>query len=419
MHIEDLMEIFSQPTNKMNQSELHGLSRSILYDNIRRGKVLAVAVIALETCLAAVDITTSLLKVDNRFHFSLYLMMYIAMIAVNVLFLTVTQKIKDVSSISTASIGRKRNWLVAYIIFMMSWGGVISMMDQKLYGQITVFIVNMVACSLLFYLNNRHILAAYSLPCVIMLVGLPFFQHSSDVLIGHYINLVVLIVILLIVSRNNYLRYCSDYRSRQMLTLANKQLEQEIDRNKSVNLLLAEANRQLRDISLVDDLTGVPNRRSFRNFIDAIFAEPIPKDVLFTVLMIDIDFFKEYNDHYGHTEGDCVLSAIAGQVKALVRHQKDITARWGGEEFIYSALDMDGEEALISARTLQAKVQQLQILHQFSKASQYITVSIGISTIQLQDRSDISTCIEQADKAMYKAKAEGKNKIEVYQSSLG
>jgi diguanylate cyclase (GGDEF)-like protein len=405
------MKIFRRLSDGIEEIDREGLRRSILTDNIRRGRVMAIVVILLEACLSASDITTGLLKVDERFHFTFYLIMYSIMILVNIVFIIGASRLKDMGSLTLKSVSRLETCLMAYIIFVISWGSIISLMDQALYGQLMVFMVNMIMCSMLFYMNNKQVLAAYLLPSVIVMGGLPFFQPSSDVLIGHYVNLAIFIVVSWLASRIMYLRYCSNHRRRLMLIETNKQLEIEIERNKSTNLLLSDANRQLRKLSLVDELTGLANRRSFRNYIDTMFASPMREGMLFSVVMIDLDCFKEYNDNYGHGEADLALVAVSAQIQSMVQHSMDIAARWGGEEFIYAAFEMDASDIESIAERIRKKVLDLQIPHQYSKAYSIVTISAGCSTIVIQDKSDISRCIELADKAMYKAKASGRNKI--------
>lgn len=405
------MKLIRQLTVEMSPGDREGLRRRMLYDNIRRGRGLAAMIIGFEICLAAMDAGASFMKVDNRFHFTLYLAMYAVMILANLVFVLLTRGLKDLSNLSSVRLVRLERRMTGYIALLMCWGSFLSLMDQKLYGQLIVFMVNMVTCSVLFYQNNKQVFVPYALSFAILLVGLPFFQQSSDVLVGHYVNLVFFVVVSWISSRILYVRYCNDYKSRMLLMKTNAQLEIEIETNKTTNQLLTHANRQLRKLSLVDELTGIPNRRSFRNYIDTVFAGPMREKMLFSVVMIDLDFFKEYNDNYGHNEADLVLAAVAGQIQRIVRHELDIAARWGGEEFVYAAFDLEPQEALSVAEKIRENVLKLQIPHAFSKACGCISASLGLCTLEIQDKGDISRCIERADKAMYRAKAEGRNRI--------
>lgn len=408
------MDIFKMLRADIAESEREGLQRSLLADNIRKGRALAWVIIVFEACFAVADVSASIMKANSEFHFSLYLAMYLAMILVNLGFLMVTRRADGLSNMTASQITRYGRLLVSYVSVMLCWGAVISLMDQKLYGQIIVFMVNMMTCSVIFCLTNRQIAIPYVASSVILLAGLPFFQRSGDVLVGHYVNLFFFIFIAWVSSRLVCVRYCSDYRSRMLLMNANAQLEREIDLNKTVNLLLADANKQLRKQSLVDELTGIPNRRCFRNYIDAMFSGPQQEGMTFSVVMMDVDNFKEFNDNYGHVEADKALAVVAGQIQSVVRHASDIAARWGGEEFIYAAFDVDPHVIAASAEKIRKGILALRIPHGRSPVCDFVTLSIGYCTMEIQGKGDISKCIDKADKAMYKAKASGKNRVEKY-----
>jgi diguanylate cyclase (GGDEF)-like protein len=230
------------------------------------------------------------------------------------------------------------------------------------------------------------------------------------------VNVLVFIAVSWIASRILYSRYCTDFKSTLLLKRANEQLELEIARNHEANLQLADANRQLQLLSLQDELTGLPNRRSFRNFVERMFDEGVPAGTPFSVAMIDLDHFKEFNDSYGHNGGDMALAAVAGEIKSVVRHSKDIAARWGGEEFVYAAFGMDAGEIEAVAETIRMRVAALAIPHCQCEDSGIVTVSVGACTNPVRDKSDVSKCIDRADKAMYRAKAGGRNRTQNHES---
>jgi diguanylate cyclase (GGDEF)-like protein len=409
--MKEIKELYQQLNVELGELDRLGLRRRMLSDNIRRGMGLAWLIIAFEAVLAAMDVGAAALKVDSRFHFTAYLAMYLAMILFNVLFMLLMGKYRDQADMPPFRLRRLELFMTGYISLLLCWGSVISLMDQKLYGQLIVFMVNLVTCSVLFYQNNRQILVPYGLSAGVLLVGLPFFQPASDMLVGHYVNLLFFLLVSWTSSRILYVRYCNDFKSRVLLMKANERLEVEIENNKTANLLLADANRQLRKLSLVDELTGIPNRRSFRNYIDTVFAGPMREGMHFSIVMMDLDFFKEYNDNYGHSEADRVLAAVAGQMQGIVRHSMDILARWGGEEFIYAAFDIEPAAALAVAERMRESVLGLQIPHEYSKAGEFVSASFGVCTLDIRDKGDISRCVERADRAMYRAKAEGRNRI--------
>jgi diguanylate cyclase (GGDEF)-like protein len=383
--------------------------KSILTENFQRGKILAIALIVFELILAGVDISAAIIRVDERFHFSDYLIMYILMILLNGI---LTLYINRIGNIEDKSITELRSFeigLIIYITLMMTWGSVVSLMDQKLYGQLMVFMVNMISCSVIYFLNNKQIMVPYGCSVLVLLIGLPFFQKSSDVLIGHYVNITIFIIISWVASRIIFLSYYRDYKSKRMLQETNMMLEREIEQNLVVNSKLAAANLQLNELALIDELTGIPNRRSFRNHIDLAFERYVNENSTLSIIMMDVDYFKQFNDIYGHNEGDRVLIAVANQINSVLRHNMDFVARWGGEEFIYAAFNSNMVDIENIAEIIRNKVLGLKIPHKFSEKWKNISVSIGICTIRVSGKSDVSKCIDRADKALYSAKTSGRN----------
>jgi len=408
MKARDLLQV------DIEECEKEQFRRSVLAENFHRGRILAIAMIVFELILAGMDISAAIFKVDSRFHFSSYLIMYLLMILINSLYLLYISKSKDLKGKSIGQLRKLENGLVVYITVIMTWGSIVSLMDQKLYGQLMVFMVNMISCSVLYFLDNKKIIISYACSVVIILMGLPFFQSSSDVLIGHYVNLGVFIFISWLASRIIFLSYYSDFKSKRMLQKTNILLERQIEQNSVINLELAAANFQLNELALLDELTGIPNRRSFRNHIDIAFERYVNETSILSIIMVDVDYFKQFNDTYGHNEGDRVLIAVANQINSVVRHNMDFVARWGGEEFVYAAFNTNAVEIEKIAETIRRKVLNLKIPHGFSKNWGYISVSIGTCTIDVRGKLDVGKGIERADKALYLAKTSGRNCVKVY-----
>ena len=131
--------------------------------------------------------------------------------------------------------------------------------------------------------------------------------------------------------------------------------------------------------------------------------------------MIDIDYFKSYNDTYGHLQGDRCLKQVAQTIKSSIKRSKDLVARYGGEEFIIILPDVKIAGARIVAENIRSEVKALNIPHAASEISDYLTISLGIaSTIPAID-SKASTLIAAADRAVYLAKEKGRDRIEIYQ----
>ena len=128
--------------------------------------------------------------------------------------------------------------------------------------------------------------------------------------------------------------------------------------------------------------------------------------------MIDIDYYKQYNDHYGHQQGDDCLKTIAKVLTSVIKRSADVVARYGGEEFVLLLLDTDAEQATRLAEECRSKIIEQQIPHESSKVSEVLTVSLGVNTIIPTVSTQPSSFVEAADKLLYKAKANGRNRVE-------
>lgn len=404
--------------NEIDESEKENFEIGLFIDNIHRGKILAVVIIGFEAVLLLIDIISAILKVDSRFAFDTYFFMYSILIIINVIYLLIFRNIDIKEKISVNQKKKIEFAVVIYIIFVMSWGSVISLLDQKLYGQLMAFMVNMIVCSVIYLLDNRKIIIPYIISVLILVIGLPYFQFSKDVLIGHYVNLIIFIIISWVTSRIIYHNYCENYIRKILLNKSNLLLEKEIEENKIINKKLTIANNQLKQLTLLDELTGIPNRRSFREFVDRSFQYYLKNRSTISVIMIDIDFFKQYNDYYGHEEGDKILIAVANQINSVGEESDEFVVRWGGEEFIYAAFNKTKEEIEKTAKTISNKVYDLHIIHKDSSIDSYITVSLGICTIDINDKKDIGRAVKLADKALYQAKSSGRNCIKTVNDDI-
>ena len=400
------MVLFKKP---VSPDELVHFKKNEILDNLYRAKLLSAIIIAFELLLIIADVWTGLLKVDQRFHFNLYFVMYLTLIFINAGYLFLIHRFLSVQNPSDKAFRRMDHIITIYLTLLLSWGAVVSLLDQKLYGHLIVFMVTTMTVSVLYFRSLKDSLLPNIVSTLIVFIGLPFFQTSSDVLIGHYVNLCIFIVISLSASRIIFNSYVRDFNNRILLQNSKLLLEKEIEEKQIINKKLQKANQQLGQLALIDELTGVPNRRGFRSYIDHAFDTFARNGCLLSVLMVDIDLFKMFNDTYGHAEGDHVLNMVAKQIDALVKKQTEFFCRWGGEEFIYVSFCTSASEAVTLAETIRCAVSDLKILNHASLLESTVTVSIGICTLHTTAPADIEHAINTADKAMYLAKSCGRN----------
>ncbi len=180
--------------------------------------------------------------------------------------------------------------------------------------------------------------------------------------------------------------------------------------NKEFNNQLNQKNETLKMISLTDALTGINNRRFFDAFIDREWMRAIRNKSFISVVLIDIDYFKLYNDNYGHLEGDETLKKVAKKLKSMVYRPGDQVARYGGEEF--ALVLTDTEEAKHVANRCRKSIMDIQIPHECSGVADVVTISVGFCSVIPGKGNVPSLVIDAADKALYKAKEDGRNRVE-------
>jgi len=197
--------------------------------------------------------------------------------------------------------------------------------------------------------------------------------------------------------------------------LEKHRLEQQ---NRKLLQELARKNRELERLSLLDGLTGIPNRRWFDKVFSREWLRAARKSEAVSLIMIDIDYFKLYNDTYGHPAGDECLRKMAKTMEQTLRRPGDFLARYGGEEFAAVLPNTNAGNAVSVARKMHTCISQLRIPHSRSDISENVTVSIGISSLIPQhSKSSSSYLISLADKALYLAKKKGRSRTEVILSA--
>ncbi|MBN3572630.1 diguanylate cyclase domain-containing protein [Vibrio neptunius] len=180
---------------------------------------------------------------------------------------------------------------------------------------------------------------------------------------------------------------------------------------------LEEANQELERLSFIDSLTQIPNRRRFDEQLATLWPLHIRERQPLSVMLCDIDYFKGFNDYYGHQTGDEALAKVAGVFKSVLFRTSDCVARYGGEEFGFILPNTTVDGALQVAEKIHQEVKLLHLEHCASEASSILTVSIGIATLSPQPMDNSESLIALADSALYQAKANGRNQTCVHHTS--
>ena len=181
---------------------------------------------------------------------------------------------------------------------------------------------------------------------------------------------------------------------------------------------LLEQAQQLEQLSQQDALTGLANRRHLNQVLDRQWRYAMRHQEPLSVLMIDIDCFKDYNDHLGHLEGDICLQLVARELKKMTMRSYDLAARYGGEEFMLVFTNTNAEQAEFMANKLIHRIEDLAIPHPKSRVGACVTVSIGVATLIPHRDQNVEDILAMADHALYKAKTQGRNQYYMAQRSV-
>ncbi len=211
------------------------------------------------------------------------------------------------------------------------------------------------------------------------------FSITAAMLIGAFSNYLM----------ENYLR--RDFLNSILLEAENQQLQ--------------KTSNELHRLSISDELTNLGNRRHFDSMLEQEWQRALRFQTPVSLILFDIDFFKLFNDNYGHQAGDGCLRMVAEEIGSFARRPGDAAARYGGEEFVLLLSGTEPTQAVRIAEACRARVESLKIPHSYSKAGSVVTVSAGVTSMVPGHDTGRRTLVEAADKALYRAKSEGRNRV--------
>lgn len=187
---------------------------------------------------------------------------------------------------------------------------------------------------------------------------------------------------------------------------------EELDRRLDIERELREARNKAEELSSTDALTKIANRRQFDERLEDEFSRALRLSKPVSVILMDVDLFKQYNDLYGHSAGDDCLAVIGSVLKRFARRPGDLAARYGGEEFTILLANTDARTAATIAEEVRVAVEATAIVHADSDVAPVITASFGVATVVPSAEHTPRTLVEAADKALYRAKNGGRNRVE-------
>ena len=176
------------------------------------------------------------------------------------------------------------------------------------------------------------------------------------------------------------------------------------------NIRLERENRQLKQLVKVDSLTQIANRHYFDEFLRREWYRGIREQFPLSLILADVDYFKLYNDHFGHHQGDICLQKVAQAISKVFKRPADLVARYGGEEFAIILPQTTAENALHLAEQIRLAVKQLDLAHPESLANETISLSLGVASTIPDAQSEIEQLLVTADKALYRAKKQRRDR---------
>ncbi|MBY5948672.1 diguanylate cyclase domain-containing protein [Photobacterium rosenbergii] len=201
----------------------------------------------------------------------------------------------------------------------------------------------------------------------------------------------------------------SPYRDPTDGTTGVLMMARDVTERKMAEQQLADAIMELQELSFVDSLTKVANRRSFDEQLRKMWYSHIREQHPLTLILCDIDYFKAFNDNYGHQQGDFALREVAKVLRSVVKRETDEVARYGGEEFAFLLPNTSLEGGQVVAMEIHRALAEKGLTHRFSDIASTLTVSLGVATLTPKPNQDYGELVELADVALYRAKAAGRN----------
>lgn len=361
--------------------------------NIERGKITAITFIVLKVMIIIASFAMqkgTFLEKPGVYYFCMYLIMIIGMIIHLFAFVQIGKNVAA-HKMAIRIIG------VTFAGFILLWCAGISLLDQLSQGQIIIYTLAVICVAVVPFYAPKTSFVIYLVIQGIFIALMPYFQESEKVLFDNCVNSTSFVTLSWVISSVMYKSRMSDFNNSKII-------QEKSDELQKINKRLEEANHALARLSYTDSLTNVFNRSFFDRKIKAEWNRCRRDRIHLSLIMIDIDYFKEFNDHYGHQAGDNCIRQVAGVLSGCAKRSADVVARYGGDEFAVILPGAEKGNALEFSELISKQVEQLAFPHAYSAVSNFVTLSLGIKTLIPSNESSIEEFIWDADKALYQAK---------------
>ena len=327
---------------------------------------------------------------------SSYFILYIVLFVITLLFK------------ATSAIVRRRNpqrgdwrlriWFV-YSALISLWACAITLVDQLGGNGLNVFVYVVFSIAALSILKPWQSILIFGGSCAALNVFLPFFALDPGDFFNNLVNSLFVAVVAILISSIFYRNRVSNYMNQRIIR---EQVEE-----------IRQMNDRLNALVVTDELTQVGNRRYLETHAQDQFSECVEAGQSIAAMMVDIDYFKQFNDVNGHPAGDRCLQRIADAIRSFEADRQICAVRYGGEEFFICFSGMDEGEAMRKARQLREIISRCEIIWG-EEERRTVTVSVGVYVEQNLETASLEQCVLYADRALYQAKGKGRNCEELY-----
>lgn len=380
--------MFKQAPSVATGQQNH-LLQQMTTENVYRAKLYVRFVIVLEILMLLRNFYTY--GVSLHYYVILYLS-FLAVAILTLVFLRTSERIAHIHQRARL----QHHYLMAFYSFTLFWGVVVTLIDQSSYGHVTAYLTNFLVATVLFIVSRRSFILLHFFPTILLIVGMFIWQENTKILTGHFINITIFFIFATLGSRVLYNNRVRTFSQEVLLQEANQEM--------------ATLNRHLHQLVLRDELTRIPNRRGLYEYIQTHTTTPQSA----AIYVLDIDSFKTYNDFYGHLAGDQVLKQVAQAIDTCMQEKGYFSARFGGEEFVVVALQVDEHTAQEIATCIFNTVAQLHIPHEKSVCHSEVSISLGYTLGTIENQATLESLIKEADDALYGSKQAGRNQIQRY-----
>lgn len=280
--------------------------------------------------------------------------------------------------------------------------------------KLSIFSVSLYISTMFFTAIVKFIKPIFTFAIYVLCFAFCFFlstqyQINNELLTQSFLSIILSVFMAITISIILFKNKASDFSNKEQLVFLNEELN-------NINVKLKKANEKLEMASETDFLTSLPNRRKLDNYLKEEWDEAIIKQTPISVCILDVDFFKGYNDFHGHMQGDECLKEISFVLRNAMKNKYGCVARFGGEEFIVIVPNSNKREMNFICEKIFVALKAERIPHGKSGASEFVTFSGGIASIIPNENMVLLDFIKMADKALYRAKKNGRNRLETYES---